>query len=57
MRWIWVSLPHATYGLAVRDGKVVAAAPIGRWSVGKDEQYVAAYLRRKGAQLIPLDQR
>jgi hypothetical protein len=57
MRWIWVSLPHATYGLAVDGGKVVTAAPIGWWAVGKDEQYVADYLRRRGARLVPLDPR
>jgi hypothetical protein len=50
-----VSLPYATYGIAVRGGKVVDAAPIARWMVGKDERYVAAWLRRKGARVVPLD--
>lgn len=55
MRWIWVSLPYATYGIAVHDGRVVDAAPIAAWMIGKDERYCAAWLRRKGATLIPLD--
>ena len=29
-RWIWVSLPRATFGLIVMDGRVVDAAPYGR---------------------------
>jgi hypothetical protein len=44
-----VSLPYATYGIATRDGRVVDAAPIARWMVGKDQAYVAKWLRRKGA--------
>lgn len=52
---MWVSLPYATYGIAVRDGKVVWAAPVAHWMIGKDEQYVADWLRRKGATCIPLD--
>ena len=54
-RWIWVSLPYATYGIAVKGGVVVDAAPIARWMVGKSETYVADWLRRKGAVCIPLD--
>lgn len=52
-RWVWVSLPYATFGVAVQAGTVVAAAPIARWAIGKDESYVAAYFRRKGAVFQP----
>jgi hypothetical protein len=55
MRWIWVSLPYATYGIAVANGRVVDAAPIARWMVGKDERECAAWLRRKGATFAPLE--
>ena len=54
-RWIWVSLPYATYGSATRDELVVDAAPIAQWMIGKSEAYVADWLRRKGASCIPLD--
>lgn len=47
--WIWISLPYATFGVAVLNGTVVEAAPIARWAVGKDERYVADYYRKKGA--------
>lgn len=49
MKWIWVSLPYATFGLRVDGGVVVEAAPIARWAVGLPEARVAAYFRKKGA--------
>jgi hypothetical protein len=53
-RWIWVSLPHATFAVVVQGGRVVDAAPIARWAVGKSERQVADYFRRKGARFAPL---
>jgi hypothetical protein len=48
---IWVHVPRwATFGLIVRDGRVVEAAPICRWAVGESERKVADYLRQRGAQ-------
>jgi hypothetical protein len=54
LMWVWVSLDYATFGIEVRDGVVVDAAPIARWAIGKPEQYVADYYRRKGAKFVPL---
>lgn len=48
-RWVRVELPWAVFGVAVRDGVVVDAAPIARWSIGKPEHQVASYLRSRGA--------
>lgn len=47
--WIWVSLPWATFGLVVRAGKIVDAAPIAAWCVGGEERSIAAYWRKRGA--------
>jgi hypothetical protein len=47
---VWVTAPWATFGLIVRDGLVVEAAPICRWAVGEKEWKVADYLRQRGAQ-------
>ena len=52
MRWIWVSLPWATFGIAVEGGRVVDAAPIARWAIGRDEREIAAYYRRRGAEFV-----
>jgi hypothetical protein len=46
---IWVRAPGATYGLVVKDGRVVEAAPIASRFVGQDERAVAEYLRHRGA--------
>jgi len=54
-RWIWISLPHATFGIAVAHGRVVDAAPIARWTIGRDEREIADYFRRRGARIVPLD--
>lgn len=53
-RCIWVSLPRATFGLIVRDGRVVDAAPYGRRYVGTDEQAAAERLRQAGVRFVPL---
>ena len=49
-RLIWVSLPHATFGLLVADGVITKAPPIARWAIGRGEHEVAAYYRRRGAE-------
>lgn len=53
-KWVWVSLPYATFLLAVKDGVVVEAAPIARKSVGCPEVKVAEYYRRQGARFAVL---
>jgi hypothetical protein len=35
--------------VAVRNGVVVAAAPIAAWAVGRSERRVAGHYRAKGA--------
>lgn len=53
-RWIWVSLPRATFALIVHEGRVVDAAPYGRRYIGWNEHRAAAALRRSGAIFQPL---
>lgn len=57
-RLIWVSLPRATFGIVVRDGRVVDGAPYARGRglrlVGMDERAAAEKLRRLGAEFVPL---
>jgi hypothetical protein len=52
--WVRVSLPWATFGLAAdfdQDGmgRVVEAAPIAAWAIGKPAPYVLGYFRHRGA--------
>jgi hypothetical protein len=53
-RWIWVSLPQYTCAVVVAGGRVVDAAPIARWAIGRDERFVADWFRRRGAKITPL---
>jgi SLOG family YspA-like protein len=55
---LWrVSMPFATFGIESTDGKVVRAAPIAGWSVGRPVIGVLDYYRqRKGkVALVPDD--
>jgi hypothetical protein len=54
--WIYVSLPHATFMLGVKNGTVTDAPPVARWAVDRAEREVAAFYRRKGARFVRLDQ-
>lgn len=57
-RMIWVSLSRATFGIIVRDGRVVDGAPYARGRglrlVGMDERAAAEKLRRLGAEFQSL---
>jgi hypothetical protein len=53
-RWVWVSLPRATFAIVVQAGRVVDAAPYGRRYIGWPEQKAADTLRRAGARFVPL---
>jgi hypothetical protein len=55
-RCIWVSQPRATFGIVAKDGRVIDALPIARWSIGRDERSVAEYFRQRGAEFRPLPQ-
>lgn len=48
---LWVSLPYATFLLICRDGRVVLAPPVARWTIGKDAGKVQGYYLRKGAEV------
>ena len=53
---VWVSQPHATFGIVTKDGRVIDAPPVARWSIGRDERSVAAYFRQRGAEFRQLPQ-
>lgn len=49
---VWVNAPHYCAGLTVADDKVIEAAPILRWSLGKPWPHVRSYFDRKGFQVV-----
>jgi hypothetical protein len=52
MTWCWISLPHATFGIAGTGGKVIIAAPIAQWCVGCDWYGALEYYQRRGAKIV-----
>ena len=56
-RMIRVTMPFAVFGLAVRGGRVVSAAPIARYAVGWTERKAVAYFERRGGTVEVTDLR
>jgi len=54
---IRVTMPFAVFGLAVRGGRVVSAAPIARYAVGWTERKAVAYFERRGGTVEVTDLR
>ncbi len=46
-----VMLPYACFGVEVAGDKIVLAAPIGRWMVGKSLVVVGEWIARKHGTL------
>lgn len=55
MKWYFVSLSYATYGIAVDDGDIVRiAAPIARWMIGRNLSYVTSWVKGKNGEIKEL---
>lgn len=50
-----VVAPHFTAGLVLENGRCTDAAPILRWAVGANREFLRAYFSRKGwrATVVP----
>lgn len=46
-----VTLPYACFGIEVSGIKVIDAAPIGKWMVGKNFVYVCEWIAKKHGTL------
>lgn len=47
-----VVAPHYVAGLITRDGIIVEAAPILKWSVGRSWEFFRWWCRRKGYEVL-----
>ena len=56
--WVRIELPYAVFGIKVDmlTLKIVDAAPVGRWMIGKDIETVDRWIRGKNgmAQVLQL---
>lgn len=48
----WISQKHATFIIIEENGKIVKAAPVANWTIGKSVDNVLDYFRKKNAQII-----
>lgn len=55
MNWYWISLKHATFAIQLSaDHKIIDAAPIAKWMVGKRLVEIYSYLKKHDAKVIAL---
>lgn len=47
-KWVRVELPYAVFGIEVMEGRVIDAAPIGSWMIGKETSFIREWIRKKG---------
>ena len=47
MTTCFVTLPYATFGIRVKQGKIVNAPPIAKWMIGKTLLEVRAWVAKK----------
>lgn len=52
-----VTLPYACFGIEAVGNKVVSAAPIGHWMVGKSLVFVGEWVARKHGTLTKITQK
>ena len=52
---IRITAPHFVAGLVIRDAYATEAAPILRWAIGKHEDWLREWFKRKGwrASVVP----
>lgn len=47
----WISLPGITFSLEARDGAIIDASSVARWTIGLDTVIALDYYRRQGAAI------
>lgn len=47
---IQITMPHFCAGLIVKDGRIINAAPILKWTIGKTVTRVKLYYNKKNAK-------
>lgn len=52
--WYWVDVHYACYGIVIASGKVIRAAPIASWMIGKTTQEIKPFLIKNKAKVKEL---
>ena len=48
MKWYYINLKYATFGIAEENEIVVKSVPIGKWMIGKNIEYVKYWIKSNG---------
>lgn len=54
VRFFWVDVGFACYGIEATDGRVSAVAPIAGWMLGKTLAEIRPYLAGKRAKVVEI---
>ena len=54
-RTFWVDIGYACYGIIAENGRVIDAAPIASWMIGRTLKEIRPFLVRKRAIVQELD--
>lgn len=46
-----ISLGYATMGITVQDDIVIGTPPIAKWMMGKNINFITAWVKKKGGQI------
>jgi hypothetical protein len=52
MKVYQIDMGYACFGILENEGRVIAAAPIAKWTIGKEIDYVISYYRKKRSLII-----
>ena len=55
MLLVQIDLGYACAGVVVKGGKVVVAAPIFRWMVGKNAAFCQQWVKKKGGSWLSVE--
>lgn len=54
INWFVIDIPYAYFAIAIKDGKLVDAAPIAKWALGKTQDYFFNWVKKKGGRIIKI---
>jgi hypothetical protein len=55
-QWYWIDTGYACFGIQSVNNRIIRAAPIAKWSVGKATDYVLNYYKTKKNAIIEIVQ-
>ena len=54
MKWYYIDIGYAVFGVATKNDVIIKTAPIAKWMIGKTAKEVKAWLIKKKAKVIEI---